>query len=259
VIALAMLGWVALRNAEADRAVANSPYREIRSVVAQEDRRPLEALLDQAYGVLRSGAMQQNLSRLAGRYPEVYASPGRPAMPMSKVADIIVLRARGARYVPADVALAETDELWGGGVAGYASQGPGEGRYSDIVLSRHVLDAWRSGDLVERSCAINVAAHEYSHTISTLPFVYQTAFTDTGAPGQRIGRRDRSLPVASYLLGTVAQCTWLQLHGRISPSEVPACVEVFGVSSGNLHRCGAFSRGQPIIERPGLPPKSDPL
>jgi hypothetical protein len=191
----------------------------------------------------------------------VFANKQQQAMGPLEVGDLVALRPTGSRYVQVDVWLVGAEQGAALGYLGMAAEhSAGEGRYSDIELVRPLLDAWASTDPVMRSCAINVAAHEYAHTLSTTPFVYRTAFTDTSLGEVRItSRRDRSTPVASYLLGTLAQCTWLQKQGRIEREDVPACVEVFGVASGNPQRCQSFADGGPIAPRPDLPPLNDPL
>jgi hypothetical protein len=86
------------------------------------------------------------------------------------------------------------------------------------------------------------------------------AFTDTKEGQSSIpNRKDASTPVASYLIGAVAQCTWLERQGRLGQEDVPACVEVFGVRAFNWDRCGQFAGGEPVAERSGLPPPARPL
>lgn len=247
-IPLAMLGWIAFGNLAEDQARS---YRALKGTASAAESEALGQLMDEAYATLRSEAFQQNLRGLAGRYPAIYARRDLQDASTGQLADYVALKALGSRFVNPDVILI-------GGTGDYhamAGQGPGEGRYSDIILGRFVMAHWRADDLVRRSCAINVAAHEYAHTISMTPFVYQPAFTDT-QPGQFLipHRKDRTTPVASYLIGAVAQCTWLQTKGRIGSSDVPACVAAFGVASGNDQRCGAFPGNTPVAPRPGLPP-----
>ena len=133
-------------------------------------------------------------------------------------------------------------------------EGPGLGRYAEINLGRNAIERYRSPNLVMQSCAINVAAHEYAHTISTTPLGYGIAFTDTNQVRPQItDRQHPGSPVASYLIGAVAQCTWLQLKGRIGASEVATCVDTFGVNAFNWDRCNQFAADQPVGPRPGLP------
>lgn len=142
--------------------------------------------------------------------------------------------------------------------AGEASAG--SGRFADVTLDAIVPRLFQSQDIVERSCAINTAAHEYAHTISTMPVRYDAAFTDTNDRQELIpNRRNPGTPVASYLIGTVAQCTWLQDQGRVGAGGLQACVQTFGVAAMNLERCRSFAGGQPVTPRPDLPRAPPPL
>ena len=253
--AVAMVGWIAYGNLTEDTDPGRTPYT-IRGVASQDEEAALARLLDAAYLTLRSPEFRQNLLRLDARYPAVFANPGDPAADLAKVARIVSVEQPGARYAPATVAVA--DAL--GSELAMAGEGGNHGRYSHIVIGRAVLGAFSASDTVARSCAVNVAAHEYSHTISLTPIGYRTAFTDTRVGESRIaGRRDADTPVGSYLIGAVAQCTWLQRQGRIGQQDVPACVEVFGVRGFNWERCRQFAGGEPVTLRPGLAPASPTL
>jgi hypothetical protein len=146
------------------------------------------------------------------------------------------------------------------GGLGAAGEGAVSGRYSDILIEKVVLAAYARPDPVARSCAINVAAHEYAHTIVLTPMGFGNAFTDTRAGEAAIpGRRESGTPVASYLIGAVAQCTWLARQGRIGRDDVAACVQVFGVGAFNWRRCGQFADGGPVAEKAGLAPPAPSL
>jgi hypothetical protein len=259
----AMLAWVALGNIREDQQALSTPFRELHGARSDEERALAANLLAEAYAVLRSPELQANLRALDRRYPAVYAHGGQQEATVNDLAGYIAGDKLGSRYVPVDVFLVggdsrETGEHY---AAVTRENSAGEGRYSDVALGGFVLARYRSNDVVEKSCAINVAAHEYSHTISRTPFVYQPAFTDTSDPAatEIAGRRDRTAPVASYLVGTLAQCTWLQIKGRISAREVPACLEVFGTASGQDQRCRQFRNGEPVVLRPDLARASPPL
>jgi hypothetical protein len=256
-IPLAMLAWAAWSNRSEDLAHVDRPFRELHGTESEGERRALASLLEESYAVLRSSDLQDALVALAPRYPTIYARGEQLAASPNEVADFVALRTPGARYVQVDVRLIDGAPNFLGMAGEHEA---GVGRYADIILVRPVLGAWTARDPVMRSCAVNVAAHEYAHTLSTSPIVYNAAFTDTRPGEGRIaGRTDRTAPVASYLLGAVAQCVWLERQGRIRRDEIAACVEVFGVNSGNPARCNAFAEGQPVAPRPDLPPLRPPL
>lgn len=250
-----MLVWVAWGNRREDTDPGRAPYGALVGVRSEAEAATLGRLLEEAYEVLRSDELQQALRGLGARYPAVYARPSDQAASLAEVARILGLERPGARFAPAQVAVADV----GGPILGMAGEGPVSGRYSDIVISRDVLALFAAGDAVGRSCAINVAAHEYAHTISLTPVGFEVAFADTGPGEPYIRRRDRATPVASYLIGSAAQCVWLRRQGRIGEGDVPACIEVFGTAAFNWDRCGQFTQGQPVALRAGLAPAAPPL
>ena len=186
----------------------------------------------------------------------IYARPSEQEMDPKGVAAVIALERLGSRFAPAQATIVDDN----GAALGMAGEGGTNGRYSDLLITRGVLNAFGAGDVVTRSCAINVAAHEYAHTISLTPVGYRVAFSDTGEVQREIpDRRNPGTPVASYLIGAVAQCTWLEKQGRIGQADVPACVEVFGTAAFNWSRCNQFAGGEPVALRPGLAPAAPPL
>lgn len=249
-----MLAWVAWEN----RAEDTQPDRAFSTLDSgsQPEREAAGRLLQEGYAVLRSSAFRSNLEALQARYPTVYARPSEQDIDPKGVAAIVSLEPPGSRFAPAQAMIVDDD-----GVAlGAAGEGGTTGRYSDVMITRGVLEAFGSGDVVTRSCAINVAAHEYAHTISLTPVGYRVAFTDTDEIRREIAnRRHPGTPVASYLIGSVAQCTWLERQGRIGPGDVRSCIEVFGTAAFNWARCGQFAGGAPVAPRPGLAPAAPPL
>lgn len=254
--AVVMLGWTAWENRAEDTAPGRDPYDRVLGAQDGAENQALTALLKDAFAVLRSPEFRTNLLALEGRYPSVYARDAEQAASIPRIASIVSLEPVGSRFAPAQVALVDGEA----GGLGAAGEGVASGRYSDILIERIVLAAWGRPDAVARSCAINVAAHEYAHTIVLTPMGYGNAFTDTKTDEDAIPNRQVSgTPVASYLIGSVAQCTWLAQQGRIGREDVAACVNVFGTAAFNWSRCGQFVGGEPVAERPGLPPPAPSL
>lgn len=203
-----------------------------------------------AYGLMQTPQFERALRAAAGQGP-VYIARDRPRGDV----DEVLARLRGeGRYLPLRLVLMSDSQVRfarhyaaGGGI-GYFTQA------GEIHIPPAVAAQWRAGDLVERSCAINTLAHEIAHTVSISPLVFTPAFTDTNAARPAIaGRTPGESPIASYLIGSAAQCAWLAREGRIAETELAACVEVFGTAGFN-DRCTAFSAGESVRERPGLPP-----
>ncbi|PZQ63643.1 MAG: hypothetical protein DI570_08230 [Phenylobacterium zucineum] len=247
---------MAWRNFDEDQTALQSAHQRLIGARSDAERAELGRLLDEAYAVLRSSDFRQALEATAGDYPTVYARGSDQNATPAEIAAIVALERPGARFTPAQVEV--TDDLTG--ALGAAGEGVGSGRYADIVIGRDVLARFASPDVVERSCAINVAAHEYSHTISLLPVAFSVAFTDTSGGQEQIrDRRDPLTPVASYLIGAVAQCAWLEQQGRIDRADIRACIATFGVQAFNWSRCGQFAGGQPVAPREDLARPAPPL
>lgn len=255
-----MLGWVVWRNIAEDDA-DTAAYQDVLDARSAGEQAAVETLFSQAYGVLRSPEFRQNLLALKATYPVIYARPNDQDASVEEIAAIVGLERPGSRYARVAVRLVgEEDTRDPEGVHASAGEGQGYGRYADMTFGRGLLSQFRSGDIVNRSCAINVAAHEYAHTITLTPIGYSIAFTDTTQGERQIARRDHpGSPIASYVIGAVAQCTWLQQQGRIGREGVPACVEVFGVGIFNWDRCTKFAGGEPVAPRPDLPRAGEPL
>ena len=67
------------------------------------------------------------------------------------------------------------------------------------------------------ACAINTMAHEWTHTISRSDSNAGYVFQD--------GEYTAGLPLVSYHLGAVAQCTYLEVQGMIDSSRFDDCVK----------------------------------
>jgi hypothetical protein len=248
-----MLGWIAWGNLKED-TVPDRAFSTLDSG-SEAEREAAGRLLQEGYAVLRSSAFRTNLEALQARYPVIYARPSEQDIDPKGVAAVISLEPPGSRFAPAQAMIVDDN----GAALGMAGEGGTTGRYSDVLITRGVLKAFGAGDVVTRSCAINVAAHEYAHTISLTPVGYRVAFADTDEVQRQIpNRRNPGTPVASYLIGAVAQCTWLEKQGRIGQDDLPACVEVFGTAAFNWSRCGQFAGGEPVTIRPGLAPAVPP-
>lgn len=260
VAAAAMIAWLGVSHLRADRAPDRDPFKTIYGANPAEQSQ-LGALLGEAYGVLRTDRFRDNLEALGDRYPVIYAKRDDQESSPARLAAVIGLDSPFTRFAPADVVLvggADPDDPTRDDAN--AGEGAGLGRYSQITIGRNVLSQFRRADPVAQSCAVNVAAHEYAHTLSTTPMGFGIAFTDTTKVRPKIeDRRHPGTPVASYLIGAVAQCTWLQFKGRIGRDDVAACVEVFGVSAFNWARCNQFQDGEPVALRPGLAAPSPSL
>jgi hypothetical protein len=231
-----------------------------------------EVVLDlykQARRVLSSDEFFENMGTLRRAYPTVFVKRGEPDIALEHAIERIPRRVSepraiariprrvsGPRYVQTTFRL--VGERDGAGpdreFAGTARVGL-FGLRSRIIIGRGILEQYISQDRVDKSCAVNAMAHEMSHTISIHPIFYIRAFEDSRTSDEGIVGRDENSysPISSYLIGTVAQCTYLQIDGIIRSDELRDCVRVFGTRSFNDKRCRAFSDGKPVAPSVDLP------
>jgi hypothetical protein len=221
--------------------------------VTEEEAAALQGLLDAAYATLRSDLFRSNMASLAAEHPTIFlrvAGEGtaEAAAANGSVADLVdMVQAKPPfRYVRAAVALVGDPNFF------FALSGvTGDDAHASFTLGRGNLGRWLSASQVNRSCAINTAAHELSHLISSdaTRFRIDTQpIRDSGA-ATNSGRGDA---IASYFVGTVAQCTWLQQQNYAPAVNLKACVRVFGHRGFNQVRCDEFEQIREIEYRADL-------
>lgn len=244
--------------APAESAPAATVY--IGAVSTTDEEAQLSRLIAESFRILRSDRFAANLLSMRTTYPTVYANPDWPAVPPERVVRIIRLQEPDTHYVRVPAALVGSQAYRDPTFLNYTARtGPihwdGTGLPSAMSIGRVNMFRYAQTDDVDRSCAINTMAHEIIHTISRTPGAYVFAFTDTGIAD----RADKTAPLASYLIGSVAQCTYLQEIGRVPAEGLAACVAVFGTRNFNNARCNRFTNGEAVEERPDLPAPADPL
>lgn len=221
----------------------------IGGVANKAEEQQLADLTHSSYAVLRSDEMRQNLKLLDSTYPEIF-------MRMDKIGNqaengtidslVAAIQARAPhRYVDTAVALVGSTDNYNA-LAGVT----GNNRDASFALGRGHLANWKSDNMVRKSCAVNTVAHEFSHLITTNASSFQLenqSIQDNGA-----AKNSKQNAVASYLIGTAAQCTWLQSQGYLPKVDFKACVKVFGHRGFNGGRCGQFEKNVPVESRPGL-------
>jgi hypothetical protein len=237
-------------------ADSTGPGLQVASGTPPADRGDLQRWIDESRAVLTSSAFADNLRSLAADYSEIWLSPRLQYASPSELADRLAGKGDGYRFVSTPVTLtgdARDDTAH----AGYAGVGPdGRTGLSSMTLGRLHLSRYRSSDLVEKSCAINTMVHETSHTLTNTSPAFLHAIEDTG---NAAAPANSTAPLASYLIGAVAQCTYLQQRGRVTAGGLRACVAVFGTNNYNSARCNQFGNGQVVEERPGLPDPAPPI
>ncbi|HEY8614906.1 hypothetical protein [Phenylobacterium sp.] len=275
-LSLAAAGLLTVTPAGAQAPVAPSPTAVdpvyIDGATAAE-KAQLQALLSETVAVLNSAEFHANLKSLKTTYPDVFLNAGHwnnptPAntvnVSVDELSDVVAGKAPKYRYVRAPVALASSETNGDfTPIAGWT--GSVTAQDTSLTLGREQFRRWRSADPVERSCAVNTVAHEISHLVADhakSPTQFWQAVIDskaktltTTAPGGAAINPPNA--VASYLIGTVAQCTWLQRQGYTPTVDLKACVQAFGHRGFNKLRCASFAGAQAVAIRPGLPTAHD--
>lgn len=230
---------------------ANPAY--IGGVATKNEEVALNALLIEAYATLRSDLFRKNMKSLASLHPTIFlrvegtgtaASPVKNAS-VDEIVDIVQAKPP-FRYVRVPVALIGGDQLFSA-EAGII----GDNINASFALGRaNLYTNWLSADMVMRSCGLNNVAHEMSHLISSDAAYFRL---DTQPiKDDKAASRSGTNAVASYLIGTVAQCTWLQQKNYSPTVDLKACVQVFGHRGFNGGRCSQFGQTREIKYRPDL-------
>ena len=243
-----------VESAAANRA--EGPALQVASGTPTADHAVLQSWIDDTKGVLASSEFADNLRSLEADYPKVWLSPRLQYTAIPGLADRLRGITGGYRFVPTPVYLrgGAGDDTARAGYAGLAADG--RTGLSAMTLGRLHLRRYRSSDVVEKSCAINTMAHEASHTLTDTDPAFLHAIEDTGNGAAPAGS---TAPLASYLIGATAQCTYLQKRGRVAATGLRACIAVFGTNNYNSNRCNQFGNGQAVEERPGLPDAAKPI
>jgi hypothetical protein len=243
-------------TAQAVVRTPDGPSLDVATSTPAADRADLQAWIDTVREVYRSQAFATNLRSLASDYGEVWLSPNLRYLSVAALADALTGTDASFRYVPASVTLRgdADDNFASAGYAGLASDR--RTGLASMTLGRLHLGRYRSSDVVERSCAVNTMAHEASHTLTNTRPAFIHAVEDTGNGAAPAGS---TAPLASYLIGATAQCTYLQQQGRVPADGLKACIAVFGTNNYNSNRCSQFGNDEPVEERDGLAAPANPI
>jgi hypothetical protein len=223
----------------------------IDGVVNKKEKEHLSKLIKESYSILQSDLFRANMLSLEKEYPSIFFQIENDmingSVKTGSTVDILnILQSKNQyRYVPAAVGLVGDNKYF------FALSGiTGDSISASFTLGRGNLSNWLSNNIVEKSCPINTVSHELSHLISSDKTYFRTdtqPIRDMFAASQ-----SGTNAVASYLIGAVAQCTWLQQNNYSPKVDLMSCVKVFGHRGFNSGRCSQFSSNQRIEYRPDL-------
>jgi hypothetical protein len=218
----------------------------IEGVSSSGERDALGRLAGEVDTLLTSAAFYENLETVVFGYSSVWLGSTRQSVTPAAFTETMKNKDRSHRYVPTPVALVGN----GGNATALAGHSGATERVGNedinqtyMSIGRRHLRRYLSTNSVERSCAVNTVAHERSHTYSSHARYANLVIEDVVAGAPKIGG---PTPFASYLIGSVAQCTWLQQQRRIDKKDVGACVAAFGVSEYFDTRCDQFDTNEPV-------------
>jgi len=218
----------------------------------KEEKQQLDSLVNSAYAILHSSELRKNLEVVKATYPEIFM---RMDANSKKVTNgsienliAIVQSENPFRYANSSVSLIGSTDNYTA-LAGVT----GNNRDGSLALGRGHLDNWLSDNAVRKSCAVNTVSHELSHLVTLSLQAFRTdtqPIQDNGA-----AKNSKQNAVASYLIGTAVQCTWLQAQGYMPKVDFKACVKVFGHRGFNGGRCRQFDKNVAVEWREGLNPE----
>ncbi len=237
--------------------------------IAPADKTAVSAWIDEAVALFKSPTFETNFKRASLRFPDVYVSESQDIIP----SDLLLKRLK--RQDPRNTGLSwpktrvvldgssapRTPDRSGFGFEGSrkATAGPFpsdavETPTGQIKIGRLHLARYMQGDIVEKSCALNTLIHEISHTLSDTPDKYWMHILDS----QRGVTPPRGTFEASYFIGVVAQCTYLENKGRIQPADFESCMATFSdptaASRFRSSACDDFPGNTPITPGGRLSP-----
>ena len=268
--AVAILGTASAALAASKQALSF----DLTVAAAGDERTDLQSAVDEARAMVASAAFWTNLKTIASGQGEIwigpdYRQPGHAAGAADAGGLIALLQGKaGYRAFPASVALSGTYYPIGDDYRGTCANATGstvpcratyfgqnydnmtvvtfglgrDGRNRPgvepvaIVIGRQVFDRYRGASNMRRSCTHNTLVHEWTHTFS-MGDNHNPVVVDTGPLGAPAS--SGTLPLASYTVGSVAQCTWLQQRGDIArdAGALKACVAKFGTTAVNSNSC----------------------
>jgi hypothetical protein len=254
-------------TAESDGSSSANQYR-VAIVAAGEENAELHEIRDQALEVLQSKEFRANLLSLLNAENRVVSavSASQPQfITFGQLADVVALKNKDFHKFRSHFVLHgtyfETGKIYTGtcGLAGATKDCKayefednrdnefvatrvvtlGADSILESVIGRKIHERWRTNNLDRKSCAINTFSHELVHAFSkrnTMSY-HENFFVDTLELDK--AAQYGGYPLATYLVGSVAQCTWLQQRGRVTldASALAKCVHRFGLNKFNSDEC----------------------
>jgi len=237
--------------------------------VKPEDKAALENWITEAVTLFKSPEYETNFKRAADIYPQVYVSKSQDIISTSLLLTRLKMQDPylSALWWPKTYVIlnGETatrsanrqgfgfDALRNAGAGPYPANVIGTPS-GEIELGRLHFARFTRGDVVEKSCAMNTMIHEISHTLSDRRDIFWMHILDT----EENVTPPEGVFEASYFIGIIAQCTYLEKEGRIDAEDFANCMTTFSDPSNNSRfrsvACDDFPGDTPITPNNRISP-----
>lgn len=206
--------------------------------ISPRDKVALSQWIQETVELLKSTAFETNFMRASEIYPDVYVSKTQDIIPSAlllrrlKTQDphlsafwwpktYVVLNGTPARRLEDRTGFG-FDALRNAGAGPFPENEIGT-KTGEIEVGRLHFARFTQGDIVEKSCAINTMAHEIAHTLSDKADKFWMHILDS----EKGVTPPRGVFEASYFIGSIAQCTYLENVGRIEHAGFESCMLTF--------------------------------
>lgn len=222
--------------------------------------------IGEATALMQSPAFEANFLKASQLYPQVFVSKKEDLVASETV--LARLKTQDPRLpdlwwpesfvvLTGEPALRSPDlKAFGFEASRKAGAGPmpDNPRAGRIELGRLHFARYTQGNVVEKSCALNTMVHEISHTLSERPDQFWMHILDSEenvtAPGGTFE--------ASYFIGSLAQCTYLQASGHVLEASFQDCLMTFSDprfgSRFKSLACDDFPNSKPITPQGRINP-----
>ena len=113
----------------------------------------------------------------------------------------------------------------------YEKCGNGDALSALVTLRTITVERAASPVLEAKACAVNTLTHEWAHALGTQRgAIIDSALVDTGAGAPRG-------PLASYVIGSIAQCVYLQRERKSPGFDIKGCIVAAGTHTFDPDSC----------------------
>lgn len=180
------------------------------------ERSTLQEILDGSLAVLASTAFLEHAKLVDADYPSVYLVSGTTEAASAAARRLQTAHSVGG-YLPTRIKIDR------GSSGAYVQANAGSDGLT-MFITQDPITNWRSANSVQKSCAINTVAHEITHTLTRENQKWDPWFVDTDTSDVALQASRRNGTTGSYVMGGLAQCSYLNSRGRVGNQFMRSCV-----------------------------------